>query len=193
MKRADWTFVVLVVGCGALIWSWPRPEPKSERDQQPFPRWHLDDGDAPRGKRQLGPALAFTLADLERDTAEQSRCGEGTRRRLYLFEDEKRVGEWPVADAVKLPGCVVLDTGRHKGQNGLPLAALLSSRKGDWDAMVIYPCRGEPMRLSVDELRKEPGRYVLVVAQRGMLKLLDSEESGSKPVKKNLAAIQLVK
>ncbi len=150
----------------------------------PFPAWKL-----PASAAEPPPArLPRTLAELEATDEGGSRCPEKLRTSLVVFDGDRRVLARDIDEAVALPGSIEVDSGRHQGQRGLPLAAVLEEA----ELLEVWPCRGEPLRYPAKELRAEPGRYVLVSSGKGTFKLLDTRREGPKPVAKNLAALRRV-
>lgn len=59
--------------------------------------------------------------------------------------------------------------GRHAESAALPLSELL----GTGERLTVWPCQGEGLTLSAAELRARPGRHLLVVGNRELVKLLD--------------------
>ncbi len=171
--------LLLLTGCGS------EPALPSQDPSVPFPKWQLP---ASAAEDPLG-ALPSTVAELEAMDADQTRCPEKLRTRLPVLDDGGRVGVYSVDEALALPGAVVLDTGRHRGEPGLPLAAVL----GDGLILDVWPCRGDMLRYPRDTLEAEPGRFVLVKSGKGTLKLIDTRQAGAAPITKNLAALHLVR
>ncbi len=179
--------LVLLVACSS------QPEPKQPEPSPPAPKLPSQDPSVPFPAWQLPESAAGSAAKMPQRLAEMqatddhgSRCPEKLRERLVLFDGETRSAAHDLEQALALPGSFVVEGGRHGGERGLPLAALV----GDGATLEVWPCRGEALHLKGEDLRAEPGRYVLVRSGKGTFKLLDGRTAGSRPVLKNLAAIR---
>jgi len=91
---------------------------------------------------------------------------------------------------LSLPGNIKVDSGRHQGEDGLPLAALLRPRPRA-TALEIWPCRGQPLLLDAKDLRRNPTSYVLVRSGRDSFKLIDLDTDNARPILKNIAAVHI--
>ncbi|MDX8412354.1 MAG: hypothetical protein R8K46_10875 [Mariprofundaceae bacterium] len=125
-----------------------------------------------------------------------SRCAEKEALSLLLMEEDEIIWSKTNVEALAIPGGTVISNGRHKGEQGLPLATLVSHGDGI-RTLEVLPCYGEPLRYTVEELDKEPQRYVLAVNQKGLIKLMDLREKGGEPVTrkpllKNIHAVRLL-
>ncbi len=186
MKVATITLTVALLGLSGCPGD-PPPQPAADPPRPstdpsvPFPAWQL-----PPSANEPPPApQPRTMGDLAPD-ATGSRCPERLRVQLPIFDGTERVALHAVPDALALPGAISVERGRHRGQPGLPLVALVD----DASTLEVWPCRGETLVWSAAELQADPTRYLLVLSGKGTLKLLDTRREGPSPVSKNLAAVR---
>ncbi len=175
-----------VVAAAAVAFAlWPRAE-----EPKPLPPWRFPERpQAP--KPDPRPEQPPSIADLRDPLPKgESRCSEGRRKRLYVFHGDELVLDVSAADALQLPGSVAVAEGRHDGDRGLPLAALLAAR-ADTKVVEVWPCKGAPRRFSASELQAEPGRRLLVLANRGFFKLVDMGAGTQAGRLKHIAAVRL--
>jgi len=118
--------------------------------------------------------------------------GGGQESTLQLMRGQEMVWDKPAEEITGLPGAISIEFGRHQGDPGLPLSALLTG-DGGGRMVEVVPCSGEPIRLMVGEFADQPNRYVIVRTPRGMLKLVDysNPNSGGVTMAKNLHAVRL--
>lgn len=172
--------VILLAGCGAS--EPPSQAPPSQDPSVPFPAWQL-----PESAREAPPApLPTTFAELQQMDEGGSRCPERLRTRLAILDGDTRTGSYSLDGAFALPGAIDVPTGRHKGQRGLPLDAVL----GEHATLEVWPCRGDMRAFSREELT--PSRYVFVRSGKDTLKLIDLTQSSPAPLMKNVAGLRRV-
>jgi hypothetical protein len=164
-----------------------RPEPTpAEGAREPLPAWDFSGVELP-----TPPPTAPTPSIAPDAETTGRRCVEGSRVHLVLERGGERVRDELAKDAVPGAAHVTVDRGRHAGQPGLPVASLLEP--GDAE-LVLLPCLGDPLTVGAAELRRDPGRWLLVLSGRDSLKLLDMRATDwpKAPRMKNLAVIRAV-
>lgn len=184
MKSLPLFAALAVVAAAAVAFAvWPR-----EEQPQTLPPWRFPERTA---KPDPKPAQPPSIADLRDPLPKgESRCSEGRRTRLYVFHGDELVLDVSAADALQLPGSIHVGSGRHAKERGLPLAALLDGRPAT-KVLEVWPCKGAPRRFPAEELRAEPGRRLLVLANRGYFKLVDLGAETQAGRLKHLAAVRL--
>ncbi len=119
-------------------------------------------------------------------------CPEGRRESLRIERGGEVVGNMPLADALAGAGSIDVATGRHRGQRGLPIAAVVAGRDGI-GAVDVVGCDGDTVHIDAAELRAEPQAHVIVRNSRGVSKVIDLRAGGARgSLVKNIAAIRLL-
>ena len=156
-----------------------------------WPAWYLDPA-SPRPPEAPEANVPRTLEDLtEGDGSGTSRCREPYRTDVFLLVGDRLVSRSKVPAFVRQQGSILVDSRRGADLEALPVAVLLEQWP-ETQVVEIWPCDGEPLRLSAEELQAGPERWLLVATPKGFLKLVDRDLDPDRHVTKNLAAIRLV-
>jgi len=138
-------------------------------------------------------------AVLARSKKVVRRCPKGGRRKghpLRLMLGEQLIWEKPAREVMKMPGTIILTKGRHKGEPGLPLAALSTQstkQRGDGSPFIVevVPCTGPAKRYMRGEfIGNKPDGLNLVITPRGMMKLMDMRQADGHVAVKNIYSIR---
>ncbi|MDX8411980.1 MAG: hypothetical protein R8K46_08975 [Mariprofundaceae bacterium] len=167
--------VIIALAAGYVAWMPAEPDAPQSTVQEP---------------RKAAPQPMARKPGAKRGG--EGRCPDsGKLHPLMLMRGQETIWEKPSDEVMKIPGTVTVERGRHAGEPGLPVSALLPDDGGRM--LEIMPCRGEPVRLMIGELADQPNRYMIVRAPRGMLKLMDysKPDSGDRILAKNLYAVRL--
>jgi hypothetical protein len=163
----------------------PAKAPKTRELPEKLPPWRLAEGQ-PTPRPPPPPNVPANLDELKSLATDTSRCAEVFRKHLIVFADGSLESNQPIDEALSGPSTVEVTEGRHRGQRGLPLEALLGSGAG----LEVWPCIGEVQRYPRSDLRADPQRYLLVKSGKDTLKLVDRQLSTTRPVAKNLAVVR---
>jgi hypothetical protein len=136
------------------------------------------------------PNVPKTLAELEAANERGERCDEGMRRVFVLFHGDALASLSHVDELVQRPGSVTWSLGTMHTR-ALPLDVLIASRPAT-EAVEIWPCRGEPLRVAAAEIRAHPGRWLLVRTPRAFLKVVDRQVHERRAMVRNVAAVRLL-
>jgi len=171
--------VVLAAAVGVVVATHRPPEPAAPAAEPPGPHtptpWHTVN--YPQKRKPPEPIRIV--------------CAEGTRTRLSLLDGDELVRAQDGAEALAAAGTIEVESGRHAGERGLPIATLLDGRAGAV-ALELWPAAGEPLRFDAVELARSPRRHVLVRNRRGAFKLLDLGDD-DRILLKNLAGARVVR
>lgn len=152
----------------------PAPEPETPA----FPAWQFPEP-TPLPDHAPTPTVV--------EGPDGRRCVEGDRRHLVVERDGVRSRDEPAEAALAGPDAVPVAAGRHAGESAIPVASLLPTGAAGVD---LIPCRGQPLSLSAEALRESPGRYLLVLGGKGILKLIDTT-ADDRPLLRNLALVRV--
>ncbi len=97
-------------------------------------------------------------------------CGREETGTLTLAQNGGVLWDRPLQAVMEMPGHFVMSDKKHKGRDGLPLAALLD---GDQDAgtVILTTCSGKKTAIAIDEIVSDPDIYILTINKRGLMKL----------------------
>lgn len=97
-------------------------------------------------------------------------CGREETSVLTLAQNGAVLWSKPLQAVMEMPGHLIMSDKKHKGRDGLPLAALLD---GDPVAgtVILTTCSGRKTAMAIDEIISDPEIYTLTINKRGLLKL----------------------
>ena len=127
-------------------------------------------------------------------TTKIRRCPKGGKKKghpMRLIINGQLVWEKPAKEVLQMPGTFTMNIGRHRGDQALPLTALLGQQNFHHMAE-ITPCSGPALRFVPGELQGLGAKGIsIVISPRGILKLMDMRHADGRIALKNIHMFHL--
>lgn len=120
-------------------------------------------------------------------------CANKIPEKVKVKYKNKVILESGTQELVNLPGSILIKSGRHTNERGLPVFSILP-KNSKAEIVALIACNGATIHIDIDEIKKEPNKFVLVLNKRKAVKVIVRENGiyTRKAALKNVAVIKIL-